>query len=60
MQCAHNPANNPRINGVVVSAAFDEFVKDVAASATMNGVPSNLITSLGNLLYSVESQVVNE
>jgi hypothetical protein len=60
MQNAHNPSTNPRINGAVVSAAFDEFVKDVAASATKNGVPSNLIASLGNLLYSVESQVVNQ
>jgi len=35
-------------------------VKDVAASATKNGLPSNLITSLGNLLYTVESQVINQ
>jgi hypothetical protein len=60
MQNAHNPATNPRINGVVMSADFDEFVKDVAASATKNGVPSKLITSLGNLLYTVESQVINQ
>jgi len=60
MQNAHNPATNPRINGVVMSDDFDEFVKDVAASATKNGVPSNLITSLGNLLYSVESSVINQ
>jgi hypothetical protein len=60
MQNAHNPATNPRINGVVMSDDFNEFVKDVAASATKNGVPSNLITSLGNLLYSVESSVINQ
>ena len=60
MNNAHNPATNPRINGVVMSDDFDEFVKDVAASATKNGVPSNLITSLGNLLYTVESQVINQ
>jgi hypothetical protein len=60
MQNAHNPANNPRIPAAVMSADFDEFVKDVAASAARNGVPSNLITSLGNLLYSVESQVINQ
>jgi hypothetical protein len=60
MQSAHNPTTNSRINGVVMSDDFDEFVKDVAASATKNGVPANLITSLGNLLYSVESQVINQ
>ena len=60
MNAAHNPASNSRINGVVMSDDFDEFVKDVAASANKNGVPSNLITSLGNLLYSVESQVINQ
>jgi hypothetical protein len=60
MQTAHNPSTNTRINGVVMSDDFDEFVKDVAASATKNGVPSNLISSLGNLLYTVESQVINQ
>jgi hypothetical protein len=60
MNAAHNPSTNPRINGVVMSDDFNEFVKDVAASATKNGVPANLITSLGNLLFSVESQVINQ
>jgi len=58
MTNAHNPATNPRMNGKADSHDFDVFVTDVAASATKNGVPSNLITSLGKLLYSVESQVV--
>jgi hypothetical protein len=60
MQNAHNPSTNPRIPGAVMADDFDEFVKDVAASAAKNGVPSNLITSLGNLLYSVESTVINQ
>jgi hypothetical protein len=54
------PSDNPRLNGMVMSDDFNEFVKDVAASATKNGVPANLIASLGNLLYSVESQVINQ
>ena len=58
MTAAHNPTTNPRMNGKADSHDFDVFVIDVAASATKNGVPSNLITSLGKLLYSVESQVV--
>ena len=60
MQNAHNPATNPRLNGVVMSDDFDEFVKDVAISANRNGVPANLIASLGKLLYSVENQVINQ
>jgi hypothetical protein len=60
MQNAHNPATNTRIPAAVMADDFDEFVKDVAASAARNGVPSNLITSLGNLLYSVESNVINQ
>lgn len=58
MTNAHNPATNPRMNGKADSHDFDVFVTDVAKSATRNGVPSNLIASLGKLLYSVESQVV--
>jgi hypothetical protein len=58
MHDAHNPATNPRITMTVASDDFDEFVKDVAASATKNGLPSYLIARLGALLYTVESQVV--
>ncbi|HEY4336705.1 MAG TPA: group 1 truncated hemoglobin [Puia sp.] len=60
MTNAHNPATNTRMNGKADSHDFDVFVTDVAASATKNGVPSNLIASLGKLLYSVESQVVQK
>ncbi len=42
----------------VDAADFTEFVNDVAASATKNGLPSYLISRLGTLLFSVESQVV--
>lgn len=58
MHDAHNPSTNPRITMTVASDDFDEFVKDVAASATKNGLPSYLIARLGTLLYTVESQVV--
>lgn len=58
MHDAHNPGANSRITMTVASDDFDEFVKDVAASATKNGLPSYLIARLGALLYTVESQVV--
>src|SRR5580692_6351988 len=50
MHDAHNPSTNPRITQTVASDDFDEFVKDVAASATKNGLPSYLIARLGALL----------
>lgn len=58
MTNAHNPATNPRMNGKATSADFDAFVSDVVTGANKNGVPSNLINSLGVILYSLESQVV--
>jgi hypothetical protein len=58
MTAAHNPATNSRIAMTVDSADFNEFVVDVAASATKNGLPSYLIGRLGTLLYSVEAAVV--
>jgi hypothetical protein len=58
MPAAHNPATNSRITMKVDSADFDAFVGDVAASATKNGLPSNLLARVGTVLYSVEGQVV--
>jgi hypothetical protein len=58
MHDAHNPGTNPRITMTVASDDFTEFVTDVAASATKNGLPSYLISRLGTVLFSVESQVV--
>jgi hypothetical protein len=58
MTAAHNPSTNPRITMTVDSADFNEFVVDVAASATKNGLPTYLISRLGTLLYSVEGAVV--
>jgi hypothetical protein len=58
MHDAHNPSGNPRMNGTATSADFDEFVKDVAASATKNGLSPQLIGQVGVVLYSIESVVV--
>ena len=58
MTDAHNPATNPRINGKVTSANFDAFISDVVTGATKNKVPTSIITSIGNLLQTVRSQVV--
>ena len=58
MSAAHNPSTNPRISETVDSADFNEFIVDVAKSATNNGLPSNLLSSVGTLMYTVEGQVV--
>ncbi len=58
MPNAHNPNMNPRITMTVDSADFNEFIVDVAASATKNGLPSYLLARVGTVLYSVEGQVV--
>lgn len=58
MTAAHNPATNSRISMKVASDDFDEFIGDVVKGANKNKVPSNLIASLGAILVSLESQVV--
>lgn len=58
MTAAHDPAQNSRISEKVDSGDFDEFVTDVAAGATKNGLPANLIGRLGTIMESLKSQVV--
>lgn len=58
MTAAHNPSSNPRISMTVDSADFNEFMVDVAASATHNGLPSDLLTRVAAVMYTVEGQVV--
>ena len=58
MSDAHNPNYNPRITGVVTTAAFNQFVNDLVTGATKNSVPSNLIGSVGKVVGTVEGQVV--
>jgi hypothetical protein len=58
MSDAHNPAVNNRINGKVANADFDAFISDVVAGANKNKVPAKLINSVGALLGTLRSQVV--
>ena len=58
MTDAHNPATNNRINGKVTAAAFSAFISDVVVGANKNKLPSNLINSVGKLLGTLQSQVV--
>lgn len=58
MSDAHNPAVNPRMNGKATSADFDAFVNDLVTGATKNKVPTNIINSLGAIVETLRSQVV--
>lgn len=58
MVVAHDPAQNPRMNGKANNADFDAFVQDLVAGANKNGLPANLIGSVGRLVETLRSQVV--
>ncbi len=58
MVAAHDPAQNPRMNGKADNAAMDRFIADVVIGAQKNALPSFLITRVGAVLNSLRSQVV--
>jgi len=58
MHDAHDPAVNNRMNGKATSADFDAFVDDLVKGANKNHLPSNLIASVGALVETLRSQVV--
>lgn len=58
MTAAHNPATNPRMNGKATSADFDAFVSDLVIGANKNNLPANLINSVGAIVETLRSTVV--
>jgi hypothetical protein len=58
MTDAHNPATNPRMHNKATSADFDAFVSDLVAGANKNKLPANLINSVGAIVETLRSQVV--
>ena len=58
MSDAHNPAVNSRMNGKATSADFDAFVSDLVTGANKNKLPANLLNSVGKIVGSLKSQVV--
>jgi len=58
MTDAHNPATNPRMNDKATNADFDAFVADLVAGANKNHVPANLINSLGKIVETLRTTVV--
>ncbi len=60
MVAAHDPAQNSRMNGKASNADFDAFVEDLVAGANQNGVPANLVGSLGRLVETLRTKVVQQ
>lgn len=58
MVAAHDPAQNSRMNGKATDADFDAFVSDLVTGAQKNGIPANLIGSVGALVETLRTQVV--
>ncbi|MCO5947611.1 hypothetical protein [Mucilaginibacter flavidus] len=57
---AHDPAKNSRMNGKASSADFDAFVDDLVKGANKNGLPANLLGSVGKIVVSLKAQVVQK
>jgi hypothetical protein len=60
MVAAHDPAKNPRMNGKAASADFDQFINDLVVGAKKNKLPDNLINSVGALVNTQRSMVVQK
>ncbi len=60
MVAAHDPAQNSRMNGKSANADFDQFITDLVAGANKNKLPANLINSVGALVNTLRSQVVQK
>lgn len=58
MTAAHNPTTNPRIANKVTAGAFNEFIVDVVVAANKNNLPANLTASVGRVIESQMSLVV--
>ena len=58
MTAAHNPANNNRMSQKTNQAGFTQFTNDVVTAAQQNHVPNGIIGSLGKVIASQQSLVV--
>src|SRR5476649_2827384 len=60
MADAHNPATNSRMNGKASNADFDAFVSYLVTGANKNKIPANLINSIGAIVESLRTTVVQQ
>jgi hypothetical protein len=60
MVAAHDPAQNPRMNGKAMNDDFDSFETDLVKGAGQNGImPTNpALQSLAGIIESLRTQVV--
>ena len=60
MVAAHNPAQNPRMNGKADGGDFDAFVNDLVKGAKKNGLSDQLIGRVGSIVGTLKTQVVQK
>ncbi|MBN8851017.1 MAG: group 1 truncated hemoglobin [Sphingobacteriales bacterium 50-39] len=62
MVAAHDPAQNPRMNGKADNSDFNAFETDLVTGAGKAGVPSNnpALMSVAKIVESLRSQVVQQ
>jgi hypothetical protein len=60
MVAAHNPAQNPRMNGKAANVDFDNFVTDLVKGAQQVGLPLDLIQRVGRVVETTRTQVVQK
>jgi hypothetical protein len=60
MIAAHDPAQNPRMNGKSSAADFDQFVADLVIGAKKVGLSDQLIGRVGAVVNTTKGQVVQK
>jgi hypothetical protein len=60
MVAAHDPAQNPRMNGKAANADFNNFVTDLVKGAQQVGLPLDLIGRVGRVVETTRTQVVQK
>lgn len=60
MTDAHNPATNTRMNGKADNSDFTAFVNDLVKGAQKNGLTTAQINSVGALVGTLKTQVVQQ
>lgn len=59
MEAAHDPARNPRMNGLINNADYDLFIEAVVEGAAQAGITDNAVLGpVGQLLESVRQPIV--
>ena len=60
MVAAHDPAQNPRMNGKADNGDFDQFVADLVTGAHKVGLSDQLIGRVGEVVGTLRGDVVQQ